>query len=269
MLSLNSYEQVVVHELRTPSPAPSLSSGASSRVTSPCPNSPPSPVQTEIFHWPHVQELRSKYTDPRLDPGSSHASPVSRSYSVPERMESCTEGCSTSWTTAGYSSSCNGSTEMNSALTDSLETTSSMAHRGVGSVGKAKPQPPLCRWNSLDHMLGTLPLHELQNLQVPTRSCCVAGQTTLPNENKVIIVERVPGARPVETGGKERVEEEGAKGKGQLKILKSLDYQYCAKASPLTSGKNTEGSLVKNLRVKFQNLGSTHEHLKTVKTMPI
>ncbi|XP_064809979.1 pleckstrin homology domain-containing family G member 3-like [Oncorhynchus masou masou] len=273
MLSLNSYEQVVVHELRTPSPAPSLSSGASSRVTSPCPNGPPSPVQTEIFHWPHVQELRSKYTDPRLDPGSSHASPVSRSYSVPERMESCTEGCSTSWSPAGYSSSCNGSTEMNSALTDSLETTSSMAHRGVGSVGKAKPQPPpqppLCRWNSLDHMLGTLPLHELQNLQVPTRSCCVAGQTTLPNENKVIIVERVPGARPVETGGKERVEEEGAKGKGQLKILKSLDYQYCAKGSPLTSGKNTEGSLVKNLRVKFQNLGSTHEHLKTVKTMPI
>uniref|UniRef100_A0A8C8EKQ3 Pleckstrin homology domain-containing family G member 3 n=1 Tax=Oncorhynchus tshawytscha TaxID=74940 RepID=A0A8C8EKQ3_ONCTS len=274
MLSLNSYEQVVVHELRTPSPAPSLSSGASSRVTSPCPNGPPSPVQTEIFHWPHVQELRSKYTDPRLDPGSSHASPVSRSYSVPERMESCTEGCSTegcstSWSPAGYSSSCNGSTEMNSALTDSLETTSSMAHRGVGSVGKAKPQPLLCRWNSLDHMLGTLPLHELQNLQVPTRSCCVAGQTTLPNENKVIIVERVPGARPVETGGKERVEEEGAKGKGQLKILKSLDYQYCAKGSPLTSGKNTEGSLVKNLRVKFQNLGSTHEHLKTVKTMPI
>nr|XP_029531162.1 pleckstrin homology domain-containing family G member 3-like isoform X3 [Oncorhynchus nerka] len=266
MLSLNSYEQVVVHELRTPSPAPSLSSGASSRVTSPCPNGPPSPVQTEIFHWPHVQELRSKYTDPRLDPGSSHASPVSRSYSVPERMESCTEGCSTSWSPAGYSSSCNGSTEMNSALTDSLETTSSMAHRGVGSVGKAKPQPPLCRWNSLDHMLGTLPLHELQNLQVPTRSCCVAGQTTLSNENMVIIVERVPGARPVETGGKERVEEEGSKGKGQLKILKSLD---CAKGSPLTSGKNTEGSLVKNLRVKFQNLGSTHEHLKTVKTMPI
>uniref|UniRef100_A0A674EKE9 Pleckstrin homology and RhoGEF domain containing G3 n=1 Tax=Salmo trutta TaxID=8032 RepID=A0A674EKE9_SALTR len=266
MLSLNSYEQVVVHELRTPSPTPSLSSGASSRVTSPCPNGPPSPVQTEIFHWPHVQELRSKYTDPRLDPGSS---PVSRSYSVPERMESCTEGCSTSWSPAGYSSSCIGSTEMNSALTDSLETTSSTAHQGVGSVGKAQPQPPLCRWNSLDHMLGTLPLHELQNLQVPTRSCCVAGQTTLPNENKVIIVERVPGARPVETGGKESVEEEGAKGKGQLKILKSLDYQYCAKGSPLSSGKNTEGSLVKNLRVKFQNLGSTHEHLKTVKTIPI
>ncbi|XP_045579404.1 pleckstrin homology domain-containing family G member 3 isoform X4 [Salmo salar] len=269
MLSLNSYEQVVVHELRTPSPTPSLSSGASSRVTSPCPNGPPSPVQTEIFHWPHVQELRSKYTDPRLDTGSSHASPVSRSYSVPERMESCTEGCSTSWSPAGYSSSCNGSTEMNSALTDSLETTSSTAHQGVGSVGKAQPQPPLCRWNSLDHMLGTLPLHELQNLQVPTRSCCVAGQTTLPNENKVIIVERVPGARPVETGGKESVEEEGAKGKGQLKILKSLDYQHCAKGSPLSSGKNTEGSLVKNLRVKFQNLGSTHEHLKTVKTIPI
>ncbi|KAK6304349.1 hypothetical protein J4Q44_G00249350 [Coregonus suidteri] len=156
MLSLNSYEQVVVHELRSPSPAPSLSSGASSRVMSPCPNGPPSPVQTEIFHWPDVQELRSKYTNPRLDPGSSHASPVSRSCSVPERMESCTEGFSTSWGPTGYSSSSNGSTEINSALTDSLETTSSMAHRGGGSVGKAKPQPPLRRWNSLDHMLGTL-----------------------------------------------------------------------------------------------------------------
>uniref|UniRef100_A0A4W5Q3G7 Pleckstrin homology and RhoGEF domain containing G3 n=1 Tax=Hucho hucho TaxID=62062 RepID=A0A4W5Q3G7_9TELE len=216
-LSLKSYEKVVVHEQRTPSPVPSLNSGASSRVTSPCPNSPHSPVQTQSFHWPDVQELRSKYTNPRLDPGSSHPSPVCHSFSVSERMQSCTEGFSTSWSPTGYSSSCNCSTDTNSGLTDSLETMSSMDHRGGGSVGEAQP-------HSFDHLLGTLPLQELQNLQEPMRSCYVAGQATLPNERKVIIVERVAGDGLEETGGKARVEEQGAKGKTKLKISKSLDY---------------------------------------------
>ncbi|XP_055719013.1 pleckstrin homology domain-containing family G member 3-like isoform X2 [Salvelinus fontinalis] len=255
-LSLKSNEQVVVHERRTPSPVPSLNSGASSRVTSPCPNSPHSPVQTQSFHWPDVQELRSKYTNHRLDPGSSHPSPVSHSCSVPQRMQSCTEGFSTSWSPNGYSSSCNCSTNTNSGLTDSLETMPSMDHQGGSSVGEAQPQPPLCRWHSFDHLLGTLPLQELQNLQETMRSCYIAGQATLPNEHKVIIVERVAGDGPEETGGKARVEEQGAKGKTKLKISKSLDYQYCAKRSALTSGKKIESSLVKNLRAKFQYLGS-------------
>nr|XP_014020645.1 unnamed protein product [Salmo salar] len=261
-LSLKSYEQVVVHERRTPSPVPSLNSGASSRVTSPCPNSPHNPVQTQSFHWPDVQELRSKYTNHRLDPGSSHPSPVSHSCSVPERMQSCTEDFSTSWSPDGYSSSCNCSTDTNSGLTDSLETMSSMDHQGGDSVGEA--QPRLCRWHSFDHLLGTLPLQELQNLQETMRSCYMAGQATLPNEHKVIIVERVAGDGPEETGGKTRVEEQGAKGKTKLKISKSLDYQYCAKRSALTSDKKIESSLVKNLRAKFQNLGSN-----TVNATPI
>ncbi|XP_021430146.2 pleckstrin homology domain-containing family G member 3 isoform X4 [Oncorhynchus mykiss] len=265
-LSLKSYEQVVVHERRTPSPVPSLNSGASSRVTSPCPNSPHSPVQTQSFHWPDVQELRSKYTNHRLDLGSSHPSPVSHSCSVPERMQSCTEGFSSSWSPDGYSSSCNCSTDTNSGLTDSLETMSSMDHQGGGSVEEAQPQPPLCRWHSFDHLLGTLPLQELQNLQETMRSCNMAGQATLPNEHKVIIVERVAGDGPEETGGKTRVEEQGAKGKTKLKMSKSLDYQYCAKRSALTSGKKIESSLVKNLRAKFQNLGS---NTNTVNTLPI
>ncbi|XP_038865351.1 pleckstrin homology domain-containing family G member 3-like isoform X3 [Salvelinus namaycush] len=263
-LSLKSNEQVVVHEQRTPSPVPSLNSGASSQVTSPCPNSPHSPVQTQSFHWPDVQELRSKYTNHRLDPGSSHPSPVSHSCSVPERMQSCTEGFSTSWSPNGYSSSCNCSTNTNSGLTDSLETMPSMDHQGGSSVGEAQPQPPLCRWHSFDHLLGTLPLQELQNLQETMRSCYIAGQATLPNEHKVIIVERVGGDGPEETGGKARVEEQGAKGKTKLKISKSLDYQYCAKRSALTSGKKIESSLVKNLRAKFQYLGSN-----TVNALPI
>ncbi|XP_014020645.2 pleckstrin homology domain-containing family G member 3 isoform X3 [Salmo salar] len=261
-LSLKSYEQVVVHERRTPSPVPSLNSGASSQVTSPCPNSPHNPVQTQSFHWPDVQELRSKYTNHRLDPGSSHPSPVSHSCSVPERMQSCTEDFSTSWSPDGYSSSCNCSTDTNSGLTDSLETMSSMDHQGGDSVGEA--QPRLCRWHSFDHLLGTLPLQELQNLQETMRSCYMAGQATLPNEHKVIIVERVAGDGPEETGGKTRVEEQGAKGKTKLKISKSLDYQYCAKRSALTSDKKIESSLVKNLRAKFQNLGSN-----TVNATPI
>lgn len=92
----------------------------------------------------------------------------------------------------------------------------------------------------------------------------MAGQATLPNEHKVIIVERVAGDGPEETGGKTRVEEQGAKGKTKLKISKSLDYQYCAKRSALTSDKKIESSLVKNLRAKFQNLGSN-----TVNATPI
>nr|XP_029544113.1 pleckstrin homology domain-containing family G member 3-like isoform X3 [Oncorhynchus nerka] len=265
-LSLKSYEQVVVHERRTPSPVPSLNSGASSRVTSPCPNSPHSPVQTQSFHWPDVQELRSKYTNHRLDLGSSHPSSVSHSCSVPERMQSCTEGFSTSWSPDGYSSSCNCPTDTNSGLTDSLETMSSIGHQGGGSVGEAQPQPPLCRWHSFDHLLGTLPLQELQNLQETMRSCYMAGQATLPNEHKVIIVERVASDGPEEAGGKTRVEEQGAKGKTKLKMSKSLDYQYCAKRSALTSGKKIESSLVKNLRAKFQNLGS---NTNTVNALPI
>ncbi|XP_020343703.1 pleckstrin homology domain-containing family G member 3 isoform X2 [Oncorhynchus kisutch] len=262
-LSLKSYEQVVVHERRTPSPVPILNSGASSQVTSPCPNSPHSPVQTQSFHWPDVQELRSKYTNHRLDLGSSHPSPVSHS---PERMQSFTEGFSTSWSPDGYSSSCNCPTDTNSGLTDSLETMSSMDHQGGGSVGEAQPQPPLCRWHSFDHLLGTLPLQELQNLPETMRSCYMAGQATLPNQHKVIIVERVASDGPEETGGKTRVEEQGAKGKTKLKISKSLDYQYCAKRSALTSGKKIESSLVKNLRAKFQNLGS---NTNTVNALPI
>ncbi|KAL0969187.1 hypothetical protein UPYG_G00223630 [Umbra pygmaea] len=252
-LSLKSYEQVIMSELRSPSPALSLDSGASSQVTSPCPHGPHSPVQTGSFLWPDVQELRSKYTNPRLDPGSCHSTSVSRSCSIPERIESCTEGFGTPRSPTGSSSSCNNSKGTISGQTAFPETKPSVHELGQGSTEQSQLSPPLCRWNSLDHMLGTLPLHELQNLQKPMRSSYLAGQATLLNEQTVIVVEKVPGARLAETGRKERIDEQGAEG---LNFSKSFDYQHCAKISALNSGKKTEGSLVKNLRAKFQNLGS-------------
>ncbi|KAJ7989063.1 hypothetical protein DPEC_G00315660 [Dallia pectoralis] len=252
-LSLNPYEQLIMHELSSLSPVPSLSSGASSRVTSPCPNGSSSPVQTESFHWPDVQELRSKYANPRLDTGASRLSPVSRSCSVPDATESCSEGFGTSWSHTADPSGYNPSTDTISGQT---ETESSMAYLAQNSVGEAGLQPPMCRWNSLDHMLGTQPLHELQNLQTPMRGCSVTCQASLPNDRTVIVVERVPGAMPAEMGEGGRVEVHGEEGKGKLTISNGFDYQYCAKIAALTSVQKPESSLVKNLRAKFQNLGS-------------
>ncbi|XP_071377792.1 pleckstrin homology domain-containing family G member 3-like [Centroberyx affinis] len=269
-LPLNTYDQVIIHELRSPSPTPS--SGASSQVTSPSPllaTNPHSPVQSESFHWPDIQELRSKYTHPRLDPGASHHSKVAHSCSVPERMlECCTDGfSSSSWKPTGYSPSCNGSADLHTALTGSPETKSETVYQDGSPVvedwlqpqAQPQPQPPLCRWSSLDHMLCTLPLHEVQNLQEPVRTCYIAGQATLPNEHKVIIVERVPGAKPGD-GGRPGEQELMTRENGKLQDRGNLLHEGldCAKKSAvLSSGKKTESNLVKNLREKFQSLSSS------------
>ncbi|KAM3871344.1 LOW QUALITY PROTEIN: pleckstrin homology domain-containing family G member 3-like [Diretmus argenteus] len=261
-LPLNTYDQVIIHELHSPSPDQTPSSGTSSEVTSNplLATIPHSPVQSEPFHWPDVQELRSKYTHPRLDPGASHRSKVSRSCSIPERMlEYCTDRFSSSWNTTGYSPSCNGSSGLHKPLTDSLESQSGTVNQGWSPVledwlqPQAQPQSTLCRWSSLDHMLGTLPLHEVQNLQEPMRTCCKAGQATLLNEHKVIILERASGDKlgeqEIMTRGESQIQD-----KGSL-LHEGLD---CAKKSAVpSSGKKTESNLVKNLREKFQSLSSS------------
>ncbi|XP_071755779.1 pleckstrin homology domain-containing family G member 3 isoform X2 [Centroberyx gerrardi] len=271
-LPLNTYDQVIIHELRSPSPTQTPISGASSQVTSPSPllaTNPHSPVQSESFHWPDIQELRSKYTHPRLDPGASHHSKVAHSCSVPERMlECCTDWfSSSSWKPTGYSPSCNGSADLHTALTDSPETQSETVYQdgspvvedGLQPQAQPQPQPPLCRWSSLDHMLCTLPLHEVQNLQEPVRPCYIAGQATLPNEHKFIIVERVPGAKPGD-GGRPGEQELMTRENGKLQDRGNLLHEGldCAKKSAvLSSGKKTESNLVKNLREKFQSLSSS------------
>ncbi|XP_022051200.2 pleckstrin homology domain-containing family G member 3 isoform X2 [Acanthochromis polyacanthus] len=208
-LPLNACDQAVIHEVRSPSPVQTPSSGASSQNTITCPQSP----QSETFHWPDVQELRTKYTE------TSHTSKVTRSGTVSNGMlEYCMNRCN------GCSHKYHSSTDLHKALTDCPTKHSETLHKEKCPVGEDWPQqqtqlhPLLCRWSSLDHMLGSLPLHEVQNLQEPVRTCC-----SLQEDDCLL--------------------QEG------------LDST--AKSAVLSSGKTSESTLVKSLREKFQSLSTS------------
>uniref|UniRef100_A0A3B4ESX5 Pleckstrin homology domain containing, family G (With RhoGef domain) member 3 n=1 Tax=Pundamilia nyererei TaxID=303518 RepID=A0A3B4ESX5_9CICH len=186
------------------------SSGASSQSTITCPQSP----EMETFHWPDVQELRSKYSD------ASHSSKITHSCTVLSGMDRC-NGCEHK-----YSSS----SDLRRSVTDpdtlrkQSETT-----RSDGSVVEDWPPhqkrsrlyPLLCRWKSLDHMPVSLPLHEVQNLQEPARTCLKVSQA---QEGDNLCPEGVDSA---------------------------------AKSDLLSSGKTSESKLVRSLREKFQNLSTS------------
>uniref|UniRef100_A0A3B4U6L4 Uncharacterized protein n=1 Tax=Seriola dumerili TaxID=41447 RepID=A0A3B4U6L4_SERDU len=182
-------------KLRTPS------SGASSQSTVTCPQSP----QSETFYWPDMQELRSKYIGP------SHFSKVTRS---------CTTGmlecCANMYN--GCSHKCNSSLDLHKALTDCPRTQSAVED---WSQPQPRFQPLLCRWSSLDHMLGSLPLNEVQNLQEPVRTCYTAGK--------------------LHDGD----------------ILSQDDLDCAANSAVGSSGKTSESNLVKSLREKFQSLSTS------------
>ncbi|CAJ1073815.1 pleckstrin homology domain-containing family G member 3 isoform X2 [Xyrichtys novacula] len=165
-LSLNTCDQAVIHEERSPSPVKNPSSGAGSQSTATGPQSP----QSDTFHWPDVQELRTKYTEtPR--------SKVTRSCTFPNGMlEFCTN--------RSYSSSLkyNSSSDLHKTLADSTRTQPKTVNKEGGPVVEDWPQtqqklqPLLCRWSSLDHML---PLHEVQNFQEPVRDCHTISQVSV------------------------------------------------------------------------------------------
>ncbi|XP_075964702.1 pleckstrin homology domain-containing family G member 3-like [Anarhichas minor] len=224
-LPLNTCDQSVVHEERSPSPVqtpssgpssgPSSepSSGPSSQSTVTCPQSPPS--ETVTFHWPDIQELRTKYTD------TSHSSKLTCSCTVLNGvLECCTNRCN------GCSLKYNSSSDFHKALTDGPRTESETAYKEMCHVVEdwAQPQlqPLLCRWSSLDHMLGSLPLHKVQNFQEPVRTCFTTSQVSL-------------------------ITREG----GDNVLQEDLD---CTTKSAASSGKTTESNLVKSLREKFQSL---------------
>ncbi|XP_074548432.1 pleckstrin homology domain-containing family G member 3-like isoform X2 [Halichoeres trimaculatus] len=164
-LPLNTCDQEVIHEERSPSPIKTPSSGAGSQSTVPGPQSP----QSDPFHWPDVQELRTKYTE------TPH-SKVTRSCTVPNGMlEFCTDR-------SKYSSS----SDLHKALNNCPGTHPGVVNKEGSPVvedwpqtqQKSQPQlqPLLCRWSSLDHMV---PLHEVQNLQGPARTCYTTSQVSL------------------------------------------------------------------------------------------
>ncbi|XP_041810492.1 pleckstrin homology domain-containing family G member 3 isoform X3 [Chelmon rostratus] len=221
-LPLNTCDQAVIQEECPPSPVKTPSTGASSQSTLTCPQSP----QSDAFHWPDVQELRTKYAK------TPHSSKVTRSCTVPNGMlECCMNRCN------GCSHKYNSSSDLHRALTDCSRTQSETVYKEQCPVEvdwhqpQPRLQPLLCRWSSLDHMLGSLPLHEVQNLQEPVRTCNTASQTSLITKDT----------------GKQRDED---------KVLQ--EGSDCpTKSAVLSSGKMTESNLVKSLREKFQSLSTS------------
>lgn len=204
-LRLPLNDQTVIHEECSPSPAPS--SGASSQSTLTCPQSP----QSDTFHWPDVQNLRTKYT--------SCSSKVTASCSVPNgMMECCTDRCNS------CSHKYNSSADLHKALADSHTTQTDKDWPET----QTRLQPLLCRWSSLDHMLGSLSLHEVQNLQEPVRTFYTGSQMSL-------------------------ITRETSKLQDEDKVLQE-GSDCSAKSSSL---KMTESNLVKSLREKFQSLSTS------------
>ncbi|CAB1450056.1 unnamed protein product [Pleuronectes platessa] len=193
-LPLIGSDQMVIHEVRSPSPVQTPNSDAISQSSDTCPQS----SQTERFHWPDVQELRSKYT---------HSSKVTGSCTM-GMLECCSSVCNSC--SHKYSSS----SDLHKALTDRTHCEEGPA---VEDWPQPRLQPLLCRWSSLDH-IGSLPLHEVQNLQDPVRSSCIAGKLQEPDH------------------------------------LPQEDPDCAERSSIFSSGKMSESNLVKSLREKFQSL---------------
>ncbi|KAK5857238.1 hypothetical protein PBY51_010496 [Eleginops maclovinus] len=205
-LPLNICNQAVITEEHSPSPVKTPNSAAS-------PQSPT--LETKAFHWPHVQELRTKYTDPSL------TSKVTHSCSAPNGLLECsTGGCN------GCSHKYNSSSDLHRALTDSPSSQSESGNKESCAMAEDWAQPLLCRWSSLDHMLGSLPLNEVHNLNEPVRTCLSVSQVSLTKR---------------ETGKD-----------GDNVLHEELDCTI--KSAATGSGKNTESNLVKSLREKFQSL---------------
>ena len=206
-LPLIACDQMVIHEVSSPSPVQTPSSGASSQSTVTCTQTP----QSQTFHWPDVQELRSKYTKP------SPSSQVTCSCTI-GTVECCRNTCN------GCSHKYSSSSDLHKTMTDCPRTQSEGSPVGEDwsqCQSQFRLQPLLCRWSSLDHMLGSLPLHEVQNLQDPVRMCCTAGK--------------------LQDGDN----------------LPQDDLDCAAKSAVLSSGKMSDSNLVKSLREKFQTLSTS------------
>ncbi|XP_028994046.1 pleckstrin homology domain-containing family G member 3 isoform X2 [Betta splendens] len=134
-----------------------------------CAATGPQSPQPDAFHWPDVQELRCKYAEP--------ARPrVGRSRTVPNgALERSANGGSLK-----HSSACDLRPDPDP---DASRTRGERALKGrrpsVEDWPQTRQQPLLCRWSSLDHMLGSLPLHEVQNLQEPKKTSAADGDARL------------------------------------------------------------------------------------------
>ncbi|XP_041121070.1 pleckstrin homology domain-containing family G member 3-like isoform X2 [Polyodon spathula] len=202
-LSFPVYDKVILQELspspqhkspaqQCPSPVHTAGSSVSPRVLSPsrpCSKSPLSPVQSESFHWPDVQELRSKYGKKETRSGQSKLLSVARSCSVPEKMLEFPEGRSSNFnSTVNTQFGVRGRT----ASTSTAEHRTSKALQPDKAEGLSHPQ--ICRTGSLDQRISGHHLDGFKNLKNEDNlknMFYVSGETTLPSEQKVIVMEKV------------------------------------------------------------------------------
>ncbi|CAB1342606.1 unnamed protein product, partial [Coregonus sp. 'balchen'] len=207
----------------SPNPAQTPSSLGSPRVLSPGrtrAKSPLSPTPTEAFNWPDVRTLRSKYAS--SDKDQSQLPPVNRSRSVPERMDSGPKR---------RSSFC-------SSLVTACGTVEAPTHRPHLSrdPGPGEGLARLHRAGSLDQRLSGLHLNELQNLQdeVPNGSYYISAQATMPDDHRVIVVEKVPEPEPECTSAEPLEMVLRAR---RVEVVEDIDDSYVQIRSPTTREK--------------------------------
>ncbi|XP_035279210.1 pleckstrin homology domain-containing family G member 3-like isoform X5 [Anguilla anguilla] len=243
-LPLAAYDQVVLRALalpakvRSPSPPNTPSSVGSPRVPSPSRSScrsPTSPVQSESFNWPDVRELRSMYAQrgPEDTQDGSAPVPAGRSRSMPEKMASAdSRRCSS------CSSGCNVCQDAGTSTRSLSEPRAPRPRRpGDHDEGRAR----VCRAGSLDHQHSGLQLSDLRDLhnsELDTPGYYVSGHALLPDNRKVIVVERVAEATPLEDGTEPQRAEEGSRQLGaEPEGAEDSDGNYVQIRSPTSREK--------------------------------
>lgn len=200
-----------------------------------------SPVYTEGFNWPDVKELRSKYSHPNLQAVS-----INRSCSVPDRILEAGRNNPTARRSYSCSSPVCDPVDPHPTPPKDNTTTHSM-DKGPAEHGVVK----LCKSSSLDHMMAPLHLKHQTNLTNVPGNYYVSGQTNLPNENKIIIMERI-----IKTENNGLAAGEEKKRELHENQLRCVDRAETCTLRSLEKTENSQQSLVKNLREKFQNLSS-------------
>ncbi|XDV43782.1 hypothetical protein PO909_012192 [Leuciscus waleckii] len=236
-------EQDIIPDSKTTSPPSSLCSPGSPQLPYRLnAQRPQSPVQTESFHWPDVKELRSKYNSREDVSTFSRPVLVGRSNSFPERI--LDDGETSEKSGASRSLSCS-SPSYRVTVQRSTSTDSTCSSKTLEAVGL----PSLCRVNTLDFDVGTS--HALEQPD----DFFDPGLDTLSN---LIVVERA--ARDEDSN--ENQLKWDAFSQSELAMANSKEQNFSAWMDgghpPCSSEKaeNSQHSLVKNLREKFQNLSS-------------
>lgn len=238
-------EQDIIPDSKTTSPPSSLCSPGSPQLPYFCrlnAQRPQSPVQTESFHWPDVKELRSKYNSREDVSGFSRPVLVSRSNSFPER--NLDDGETSEKSGASRSLSCS-SPSYSVTVQRSTSTDSTCSSKTL----EAEVLPSLCRVNTLDFDVGTS--HALEQPD----DFFDPGLDTLSN---LIVVERA--ARDEDSN--ENQLKWDAFSQSELAMANSKEQNCSAwmdgghPPCSFEKAENSQHSLVKNLREKFQNLSS-------------